>query len=192
MTLYRVALRLAFDSTFPLPRKWSTTFFVEAANAVAAASVGALGWEGPLRQAAKSFVFCYDVYATDLNPGTTDYANVAPALSLQRGAVAPATAELYLDKFCAAVTITVPLSRPSRKFWRYGFEEAEVSQAGRTISPAVITLIRDAWNDFIDINPGLLRDEDGQAYTQVANVRATTREFGRESTNLVPQGPPLG
>lgn len=183
---------MAHDATWPQRRKWTNTYYVEAANPTAAAAAVAVGWTAHLRNAAYRSVFAYEVYATDLAEGTELYAVVGIPTGQQRGTLnAPADQEEYLTKACAAVTLTVPDSRPSRKFWRPGFYEGGIVD-GVSIFPSIVTAIREAFEDFIDAFEGQLRDPDGQAITGVGTIKLTTREFGRTAGSDLPEPPPVG
>lgn len=191
MTLYQCSLRQSSDKPGTVPRKWSNTFFIDAASAVQAAAAMVGLWQGYLRNACFNRVFAYEVYATDLAQGTDDYAIQAIPAGSQRGTLDDGGMEAYLAKACLAVTLSVTGSRPSRKFWRVGLTEGMVIN-GVSVDLAIVEEIRDAWALLFLEQDGVLRDPDGQPLTGVQSIRLTTREFGRESTNLVPTPPPFG
>ena len=89
------------------------------------------------------------------------------------------------------MTLLVPDSRPSRKFWRLGLYEGGVVD-GVTVAPSLVTAVRDAFVAFIGAFEGALRDPDGQALTGVGRITLTTREFGRTAGSDVPEPPPVG
>ena len=191
MPLYEVSFRQAHDATFATRRKWSNVLHVTAATSVAAAAAGVVAWEAYLRNMQNTTIFCYEVYATDKTVGTDDYAIQPVPQSVQRGTIVPAGGEHYLPKVCNAVTLTVPGSRPSRKFWRMDLREGDISE-GTGFNPNYVAGINAAIAAMIAADPGLWQDPDGQAVTAVQKVTLTTREFGRESTVDVPLPPPVG
>lgn len=136
-------------------------------------------------------VYAYEVYATDLLPNTTNFTTVPIPVGQQRGSRSIVDlGEPYIPKACVSVNINVPNSRPSRKFWRPGLFEADVVN-GTSITPGLRAAIEGAFIIVVNNNPNL-RDPDGQFFSDVGSLRLTTRNFGRESTNLVPLGPALG
>lgn len=189
MALYRVAWRLAHDVTWPARRKWTTTAFVDAASAIMAGAAAAAAWTAYLRAATFDTVFCYEVYASDMVPGTDNYYTQSITPGSQRGTIASSgMGEPYLLKACVTTSLNVTGSRPSRKFWRPGLYELAVVN-GVGITTALDTAIRNAW-------AGLCSDEtfvdpDGQLYNSVGTLRLGTREFGRYAGNDVPS-PPVG
>lgn len=192
MAIFRTVLRMASDIVDQVQRKWGPTFYVEAASPTAAATALAVGWADSLRQTCRERVYAYEVYATDLAPLTDNYTVVSIAQGSQRGAlVTPAPAEPYLPKVCVAVTLLVENSRPSRKFWRPGLYEVDITN-GVTVAAPLLASIRDNFSIFVESFNGFLVDPDGQPITGVGPLRLTTREYGRESTVDVPTPPPLG
>lgn len=189
MPLYRVSWRQAHDNTFINRRKWSNVLYLFAATSVEAAAAGVVGWN-ILRAGQTNNVFCYEVNATDLTAGTDDFTTQAVPAANQRGSAPPNSGERYLPKVCMAVTLLVPGSRPSRKFWRVDLHETDISE-GVTLNPALVTTVTNAWNNFISIGDGQWVDPDGQELAGVGTVRLTTRQFGRESAVDVP-APPVG
>jgi hypothetical protein len=192
MALYRTSLRMAHDNSWLDRRKWSNTFFLEAANATAAAAALAVAWEGALKGAARNTVFAYEAYATDLGASTDDYAVVAIPSGQQRGTLAPpADSEIYLPKVCFAVTLAASAGRPSRKFWRPGLYEGDVFQ-GRQIEGGLLTAVTGAFVAFVALVGANLRDPDGQALSGVSRIRLTTRSFGRTASVDLPDPPAVG
>ena len=191
MALYKTALRMAHDTTWSNRRKWSTTFYLEAASSAAAAAAMVGAWSLTLRNATDASVFAYEVYATDLVPGTSDYTVQPIVQSQQRGVRASPGGEKYLLKACIAVTLAVPNSRPSRKFWRMGLHEADVFN-GVVVDPAVAALVQSWFNELVSELAITILDPDGQPVTGVQKTYLTTREFGRYAGNEVPDPPPVG
>ena len=191
MPLYQVSWRQAHDVTFPTRRKWSNVLYLDAPTALSAAAAGVVGWEAFLRNAQTTTVFCYEVYARDLNPLTDDYAVQPVPAGFQRGTLPPNSGERYLPKVCLALTLQATAGRPSRKFWRVDIRESDVVE-GQSFNPTFLTSIVEAWNDFLDTETAGWKDPDNQPLLSVARTRLTTREFGRESTVDVPLAPPVG
>ena len=192
MPLYKLALRFAHDVTWGERRRWSTTFFVEASNPTAAASFGTGLWISALRPATADHVFCYEAYATDLDPSTEAYDVVAVPSGQQRGTNTTLfTAEKYLLKACLAVEMKVTASRPSRKFWRPGLTEGTIV-GGTAVSEDVLTATRAAWENLLTAGGTFLRDPDGQSFSSIGTIKLTTREFGREAGSNLPTPPAVG
>lgn len=191
MPLYRVAWRQAHDATFATRRRWSNVLYTNAPSSVAAAAAGVVAWETWLRNAQSQTIFCYEVYATDLTVGTEDYTVQAVPSGLQRGSIAPNTGERYMPKVCSAVTLNVPGSRPSRKFWRMDLRESDITE-GTILNVNYINGITAAFNALLGDVAAIWTDPDGQVLTSTGRIRLTTREFGRESTVDVPQPPAVG
>lgn len=190
MPLYKASLRMATDMPGQPARKWSNTYFWDAASAFVAADATRNLWNGFLKGVSRERVYCYEVYATDLAEGTTDYVVLPIAPGDQRGTLPLPASDPYMPKVCVAVELLVNGSRPSRKFFRPGLTEADIA-AGVTLDSTLAAAIADAFGDAAEGFSGL-RDVDNQPIFGVGKVRLTTREFGRESTNLVPTPPPLG
>ena len=193
MPLFKTSLRLATDQPGIPARKWSNTFYLETNSVIDAANRVRDGWIQYLRGAARQRVYAYEVYATDLNAATETFAVLPIAPGSQRGIIIDPAGGLqpYLPKACAAVTLSVLGSRPSRKFWRPGFLEDDIID-GVQIQPALVTLITNQFAQFIDGLFGALVDPDVQEIAGVSKIRLTTREFGREATADVPAPPALG
>lgn len=186
MARFKVSLRLAWDIALIPARKWSNTFYLEAANPSAAAAGVVTGWTTYLRNAARTTVYAYEVYASDIVPLTDNYVVQTIPTAQARGSLAvPAADQPYLPKVCIAVPLQVPGSRPSRKFWRPGLYETDITN-GVSVGSGMVNAINTSFSQFIGNLGAALVDVDGQPITTVGPLRLTTREFGRESTNLVP------
>lgn len=190
MPLFRVSLRFASDISGHPPRKWSNTLFANDATPLAAASRGVSLWTGALRSGARERVWCYQVYATDLAPLTDNYHVYDVEPGAQRGSLPTPAGEPYLPKACVAVALPVSGSRPSRKFWRPGLYEGDVTN-GVTLSVSLADAIRDAWGTGLAADEGYWLDPDGEQYGFLPQLRLTTREYGREATANVPVPPAL-
>lgn len=192
MALYRVEMRFASDFPGQAARKWRNTYYHEAPSAVSSASAFVVSWTAFLRPAVRDRVYCYEVYATDLTPATADFAVVAVPAANQRGAKPTAgLGEPYLPKACIAVTLSVPGSRPSRKFFRPGLMEQDVVN-GVSVGTGFVDDVVNAFNEFVSDLAPLLVDPDAQEITGVQKTTLTTRNFGREAGVDVPLPPPLG
>jgi hypothetical protein len=191
MPIYKTALRMAHDASWPQRKKWSTTFLINtsAASVAAASMVGA--WIAYLNAAARSIVFAYEAYATDLNPDTEDFAVQPIPLANQRGLIVTGNEERYLAKACINQRLNVLSSRPSFKFWRPGLVEADVIN-GVDVSPTLLTAISTAFSAMIEDFEGSLVDPDGQVISTPGKQTLTTREFGRYAGNELPLPPPVG
>lgn len=188
---FRASLRLASDLPGQPPRKWSNTFYCEAPNAAAACALIVAGWVNYLAATCRERVYAYQVYATDLLPGTDSFFVQNIPSGQQRGTLPALSSDPYLPKACVSITIPVGASRPSRKFWRPGLYEGDVIN-GVSINTTLADFIYEGWNDFIVNAEGALLDPDRQPWEANPQLRLTTREFGREATADVPIPPPLG
>jgi hypothetical protein len=169
-------------------RKWRTTFYLDTGTAEAAANQLIDDWTNTLRNHVRESVYAYQVYATDLLPVTADYAIIPIDEGFQRGNV-PTPSELYGIEYCLAVNLTVPASRPSRKFWRAGYCESDYSD-GVFNNATLASDIADDFNTII--SSGLYRDVDGESWTSVLVVKPSIRRLGRTAAFDVPVPPPVG
>jgi hypothetical protein len=190
MPVYRANLRMAHDVTWPQRRKWSTTFHMLTANVETAAAALVGEWVTYLRNAASDTIFAYEVYASDMLPGTSDYVVLPIPSGSQRGTIDNGANQPYLLKTAVRVNLNVAGSRPSFKFWRPGLVETQVEN-GVAITAGLTTAITTAFTNFISDLEGVLVDVDGQPVTTLGAFRLTTREFGRYAGNDVPS-PPVG
>lgn len=188
MAIFSVNLRQSWDQNQGVQRKWSNVFFFEAPSSVAAAAAGVGLWTGFLRNAVRTSVFCYEVYATSLLEGDDEYTVQTMTPGLERGTLVVPTGEAYDPTVCIAVTIRASSGRPSRKYWRPGLKESDVV-AGSSIVPALVAQVEAAFNAALDATP--LVDPDGQALSSPVLARYSRRKFGRESVEGVPAVPTL-
>ena len=190
MARYKTSLRKAFDSSINPRRKWSTTFIVEAASATAAAAALVVGWQNFLREACRSHVFAYQVYATSVLANDEDYVIQNIPVQYQRGTLTKPNDEPYKATVCVGVELqTVGGGRPSRKFWRPGLFEGDIA-AGTNFVGNIHQLVAVQFADFLDNASGVVVDPDGQAFqTGVPVTYLTDRRFGDESANNVPNAP---
>lgn len=189
MAIYSVSLRQSHDFSSQSRRKWSNVFFVDAANAAAAAAWGVALWQEYLRQAVRAPVWCYEVYATSLQQGDDDYFVQGVPPGSQRGTMAGGTGEIYGREYCVAVTIPAAQGRPSRKFWRPGLTEGDITN-GEHLNQAVVDTIESVFNDALGIVEAV--DPDGQQLQPPVRARLSLRRLGRESAENLPAPPPQG
>lgn len=182
---------MAHDTTWPQRRKWSTTFYLNAANAAAAAAALVSAYVANLRPATDQTIFAYEVYATSALEGDDDYTVVSVPPSQQRGTLAVGSrGELYLTKAVVTTDLRAVAGRPSRKFWRMGLREGDVV-SGAELQGYAVAEVQEAFDNFIIQLDGVLVDPDGQAINAVGKIRLSTREFGRTAGADVP-APPVG
>lgn len=189
MTLFRTELRMAItlDNSTGF-KKWRTTFYLNKSTAVAAAQQLRDDWIGILGDACRDRVYAYQVYATDMVEGTSNFHLQSILPEDQRGHI-PTPDELYAVENCLAVGITVPASRPSRKFWRAGYCESDYTQ-GVYSNSTFSTLISGKFDDLC--GTGQYVDIDGQDWISTLVVKASLRVLGRTSRFDVPNPPPAG
>ena len=190
--IYRVSIRCAHDTTWAQRRKWSYSFFYESGSSEQAANVFSLTWTEFLRNGHSETVFAYEVFATSVTAGDDLFTTLPIPEGQSRGAVPiNGRGEQYLPKAVLSLPLTVPNSRPSRKYARPGFYETDIIN-GVAVAPSFLFTIRSAWADALEDLAGSLVDPDGQLITGLGVGRLTTREFGRTAGNDVPTPPPLG
>lgn len=193
MAVYAVQLRQAFGGgTLPFAYKWSNVFYTNEDSAFSAASVGLLIWNA-MKAACFEGTYCSSIYATDLVPATTNYAQIPVPVEDQRGTLAyPGATDIYNPIVCARVDLLVNSSRPSRKFHRGGYETSVFANGGRAFIGTYLTTLQGAYTQIlVDTDFGLC-DVDGQAVTAALALGVTTRELGREAFSDVPTPPPFG
>ena len=189
MALYHVSLRQSHDLANTTRRKWSNSFFVEAPSAAAAAAWGVGLWEGYLRQAVRERVWCYEVYATSVIEGDDDYIVQGVPPGSQRGQLPAGSGEPYGKEYCVSVTIPAVAGRPSRKFWRPGLTEGDITN-GENLSLGLVNTIESVFNSALGAVAML--DPDGQTLVGPVRARLSIRRLGRESGENLPAPPPLG
>lgn len=199
MPLYSVALRMARESGGIGLYKWSNVFHAVAANATGAALAGLIAWTENLIGACRNDVYCYEVYATDVvapnsapTPGTSDFATELVPAGQQRGTIAPPSTEqaLYWPDVCVNVELTVPSSRPDRKYWRPGLREFDFSAQGQLNSPALVTAINAAFTQLVIAETFV--SGDAESFSGARLTKAGIRRLGRQSRFDVPPPPPVG
>lgn len=189
MAIYIVSLQQSHDMPAQTRRKWSNVFHVDAPNAAAAAAWGVGLWTGYLRDAVRERVWCYEVYATSQVSGDDDYIVQGVQEAQQRGTLPAGSGEPYGREYCIAVTIPAAQGRPSRKFWRPGLTEGDITN-GETISLSLVNTIEYVFNGALENVDAV--DPDGQALVGPVRARLSLRRLGRESAENLPAPPPLG
>lgn len=193
MAVYAVQLRQAFGGgELPYAYKFSNVFYVNEDSAASAANVGLLIWNA-MKAAVFEGVYCNSIYATDLVPATTNYAQIPVPTEDQRGLMAyPGGTDIYNPIVCARVDLLVNNSRPSRKFHRGGYETSVFANGGRAFIGTYQLALQSAYATIlVDTDFGLC-DVDGQVVTAALVMGVTTRELGREAFSDVPTPPPFG
>lgn len=185
MPLFRAELRLAAERQGTPWRKWRNTFYIVEADAAGAADQCRNAWEVVLRNHCRAFVYAYEVYATDLVPNTSNYVLMPVDTEFQRGNL-DAGSDFYALEHCLAISIAVPNSRPSRKFWRPGLLESDFVDGVFQNTTLRDQIIED-WNTMIGNNANY--DVDGEPWTSVLSVKQSIRRLGRTAPFSVPAGP---
>lgn len=184
MALFKVVLRQAITGS-AADYKWSNLWYVEAASVSEAADIGIEMWADALKDAAITATFCYEVYASDLNPLASVY-TIKPMPSADADGTIAATGDLYIPSAVVRVDLPVASGRPSRKFHRPPLWEAAVDN-GRSLTSAILAPVTSAYNEVLATWP--VRDEDGNSFTGVVVRGLTTRRLGRDAYNDVPDPP---
>lgn len=193
MAHFLAYLRQAWDIPGATARRWSNVFHLNSTDLAAATADAQALWINYLRAAARERVYCYETYVTSFAALDEVFNVTAVPEGSQRGSlVTPSTgADPYLSKACVAVTLNVSGSRPSRKFWRPGIYEGDITN-GQSVGATLAAAIQGAFDNAIADLGANLTDPQGAPFTGVGRLRLTTREFGRESTADVPLPPPFG
>lgn len=191
MALFKTALRLAHDTTWPQRRKWSTTFYMDVADAETAAAEGVNAWEDYLRGCTRSNIFCYEVYATSVTEGDSLYHIATVPTGISRGTAGAGSGELYRPDVCVSVTIPVAGSRPSRKFWRWGLTEGDVTN-GVALAGGISDAIVNGFDPLLTDRPTVFVDPQGQRLLPGVVLRLTRRSFGRLAGMNLPEPPAVG
>ena len=184
MSLFRVVTRLAVRTDADA-YKWSYVWYVDAASVGDAADYGAEEIWPALAQAHLSVAFCYEVYASDLVPETTNYTVVSPIIANQPGEIT-ASSQLYNPSIVVRVELNVAGSRPSRKYHRMPLQESDVTN-GIILESGATTAVSNAYSDVLGLTS--LRDESGNLFSGYTVRGITTRRLGKLSRNDVPPTP---
>ncbi len=185
MALYKVMLRKATPTYGG--RKWSNTYYVEAANPTEAFQSGQEIWVGGERLFHHTDVFLYEIYVNNTadapyTPGTTFTPNTAN----------PAGARSYttnaLPEWNAVrVDFAVVGSRPSRKFYHLNLREEDVNSNLIDLG-SMVAAIQQGANFIAGLN--YMRDPDGQPYAGTASAPVlTSRRLGKFAAVNVPAPP---
>jgi len=190
MALYKIALRFSNDNASARRVKWSNVFYRNVDTAVLAANSGITAWTNHLNQAARRSVFCYEVYASSVTEGDSDYVVLAVPPGDQRAlGPVPVGAQQYQLNSCLAVNLPVSGSRPSRKFWRPGLFESDVEN-GTEVITSLVSAIQSSFNSMLAGSAWL--DPDGQAVLPAVTVKFTQRKLGRLAGFNLPTVPAQG
>jgi hypothetical protein len=193
MAVYAVQLRQAHGGGgHPHNFKYSNVFYVNEDSALSAANTGLLIWNA-MKAAMFEWAYCYSIYATDLVPATTNYAQVPVPSEDQRGLLSYSGTPFVVHPIiCARVDLLVNSSRPSRKFVRGGYASDVFNNGGVTFVGTYLTLLQNAFAQILIDTGGSLVDVDGQGVTAPQVLGVTTRELGREAYNDLPTPPAFG
>lgn len=185
MALHRVTVRKAISGSSGLNYKWSNVYYDEAPDASTAADHG-LGIWNRERNFHNTNTYCYEVYASDLVPGTVNFVQKRPIAAQQYGLYG-GTGDWYASFACVRVDLLVPLSRASRKFFHIPLQEGDVIN-GVSFAAGLIAAITTGMDLIVAITS--LRDESGNVVTGWVNHGLTSRRLGRQAFHDIPQ--PLG
>lgn len=192
MSLWKLTIKKAVN-TGGLAYKWSNTYFAEAATATEALSTAASIWINGERLFHNQLAFAYEFYVNNtadppFTPGTVGTVlpevrrGIRPANLVDVPQVMPAFNVLRVD-------FPVPVSRPSRKFYRIPLLETDVTSQQITVDLAED--VQEGVN-YIASLPAI-RDPDGQPFGGTGiNRGITSRRLGREAALAVPVGPAFG
>jgi hypothetical protein len=184
MALFRMLTRMAMRTSADA-YTWSYVWYVEAADVEAAAVHGRdVVWPS-LADAHKVYAFCYQIYASDLVPNTTNYTNLAVDPADQPGTIA-ASGQLYRASTTVRVELNIAGGRPSRKFHRVPLEEDDVTN-GLTIATGIASDVSAAYAALLAASD--IRDESGNTFSGYTVRGLSDRRLGKTSRNSVPPSP---
>lgn len=198
MPFYAVALRQARESNGVGLYRWSNVFYINAPDAFTAAVQGNNLWVDHLRNAARTDVYCYEVYATDASvpnsgptPLTADYATTSIGGGFQRGNLAiGALGDAYWPDLCINVELQVVSSRPDRKYWRPGLREGDFNGQGQYVNAVLTQAIEEAFTGAVAATD--IRSGDNELFGFASVSKAGVRRLGRTSRMDVPPPPAQG
>jgi hypothetical protein len=185
MALFRMQLRQAINRPdLGQQYKWSNLYYVEAASLVIATAFGPSAW-AILKDATNENAFCYEVYTSDLVPGTTVYSIDAIPTANQPGTLTGSGG--FLPNFnVVRVELNVAGGRPSRKYHRMPLQEGDIVLG--SLEAAASAAIQDTYDALLaSIIP--LRDESGNELTSVTLKGITSRRVGKLAYTGVPPAP---
>lgn len=188
MPLYKVALRKAIGA--PFTRKWSNTYYVDRLDIGEAAAAALELWTDGERLFHSEGVYCYERYINLVGdpPGSPGSVYSVPP-GIQRGALTGWNPAQALPLFnVVRVDFGVLNSRPSRKFYRLGLQEASIENAA-LLAPYA-TLILDTCGEMAAMP--FTVDVDGESWVSAVVKGITSRRLGRDSAVDVPVGPAFG
>ena len=188
MTLFRVQLRKAV-SEGGISAKWSNIYYVEADDVSDAASKGVELWTDCEQGFHRPFVFCYEVYASDLAPDTDVYTVLALDAGDQRGGLTSDSGQILPLFNVVRDDLGVVGGRPSRKFYRPMLGEAD--QTGGVINNSALTAAILGGTAAL-ILKDFTRDESGNTFNSTSVKGITSRRLGKLASTAVPTPPPEG
>lgn len=184
MPLFRVIPRMALRTSADA-YTWSYVYYVEAADVNEAAAFGRDQLWPDLAVAHLNVAFCYEIYASDLNPATTLYTVLAVDPGDQPGAITPTT-QLYNASIVVRVELNVAGGRPSRKYHRFPLTEDMITN-GIALESVAIDALNTAYAGVV--GETALRDESGNEFSGYTIKGITTRRLGKFARNSVPPSP---
>lgn len=185
MGLYKVLLRKAVNDAGGA-FKWSNSYYVETLSSLTAAATGIQIWQEAESLFHRGRVFCYEVYASSVLSGDTDYHIEAVAPGDQPGLFAGAGDQLPLFNVVRVDLNTAAGGRPSRKFYRPTLEEGDQTN-GIITNAALVTAIQNAMVLLEGI--GGVRDESGNSFSSATIKGITSRRLGKFAAVAVPPAP---
>jgi len=193
MPLYKVSLRFATDNTWARRTKWSNSFYLNRPTAGEASQVMVAAWQTSLRGTVRNTVFAYEVYSSSVLEGDVTYDVRTITAGNQRGGLSTVDlGQQYQQNSCLSVTMPVTGSRPSRKFWRPGLYENDVTN-GEIVNPVLVETVALGFDELLsEFGDTFLLDPDGQTLTGPVRVRFTQRKLGRQAGLNLPSPPANG
>lgn len=194
MANFLTQLRMCVGASgFPDAYKYSYVFFTEAGTPGEAISNGISIWEDALRQCHGEVAFCYEIYASDLLPDTTNFSTGAMPSGLERGTVGMGgSTNLYNPNHAVRIDLPVAGGFPSRKWLRLGFLEEWIAPGGLQIgSTAIIEVLDEMRADLGALS--FLRDESGGTYFGTPTFEGfRTKRLGKFARFDLPPFPAFG
>ena len=188
MALYRVQLRKAVNEGGILC-KFSNIYYTNADNVIDAADFGIFLWNTIEKGMHRPFVFCYEVYASDLDTNTTNYTVAAIPPENQRGTLTVDSGQVLPLFNVLRVDLNVVGGRPSRKYYRPMLGEND--QAGGVINNVDLVTALTGKLQLL-VNLVNLVDESGNDIASFSIKGITSRRLGKFSALNVPTAPPQG
>lgn len=185
MPLYQTNIRIAVNES-AYAFKWSNTFYVDVANALAAAYQGLAIWDNAWRTVHASVAFCYEVYATSVTEGDADYAIVSHPVAANIFGGQAVSGDLMPPFNVVRLDMNVVGSRPSRKFIRAPWSEGNIQFDSLTGTAA--TAVGNV-GSLLSALATPIRDESGNTVSSYTQKGVTSRRLGKWAYTSVPTKP---